>query len=208
VGTAAVPAPVISASGAAAMERALAALGRGEVLGVPTDTVYGLAVDVWAAGATARLFEVKGRPHSLELPVLVAGPEQALRLADPPPAARLLMDRFWPGALTVVVGRRPGLGLALGGDDATVGLRCPDHPVPLALCRAGGPLAATSANLHGAPPATAASGVARLAGVALVLDAGVCPARPSTVVACLNDRPVLLRPGGIAWSEVLEVGGW
>lgn len=197
------PADIIDASGAVALERAAAVLAAGAVLGVPTDTVYGLAADPFRPGATDALFVAKGRPRAVELPVLVADQDQARTLGGAlPAAARALMDRFWPGALTIVVARRPNLGLHLGGTDDTVGLRCPAHPVPLALCRAGGPMATTSANAHGQAPATTADQVARLPGVALVLDAGPCPARPSTVVACTTTRPVLLREGTIAWSEI------
>ena len=198
------PAAIVDADGAAALERAAGVLAAGAVLGVPTDTVYGLAANPFLPGATDGLFAAKGRPRSVELPVLVAGQEQAEALGGPlPAAARALMDRFWPGALTIVVARRPNLGLHLGGDDETVGLRCPAHPVPLALCRAGGAMATTSANAHGGTPATTAAEVARLPGVALVLDAGPCPARPSTVVACTAPRPALLREGTIPWADIL-----
>ncbi|MDQ6784332.1 MAG: L-threonylcarbamoyladenylate synthase [Actinomycetota bacterium] len=201
------PAAVADATGPqpapAVVERGVAVLAAGAVLGVPTDTVYGLAAKPFLPGATEGLFAAKGRPRSVELPVLVADQEQALTLCGVvPAAARALMDQFWPGALTIVVARRPNLGLHLGGDDKTVGLRCPAHPVPLALCRTGGPIATTSANAHGRAPATTAGEVARLPGVTLVLDAGPCPARPSTVVSCTTGRPVLLRQGTIAWSEI------
>ncbi len=201
------PAEVVDASGRppspAALERALGVLAAGAVLGVPTDTVYGLAANPFLPGATDGLFMAKGRPRSVELPVLVADQDQARALGGAVPAAAgTLMDRFWPGALTIVVARRPNLGLYLGGNDETVGLRCPAHPVPLALCRAGGPMATTSANTHGGDPATIAAEVARLPGVTLVLDAGPCPAQPSTVVACTTARTVLLREGTIAWLEI------
>jgi L-threonylcarbamoyladenylate synthase len=199
-----VTADVLDAGGAVALQRAAAVLAAGAVLGVPTDTVYGLAADPFVPGATEGLFAAKGRPRSVELPVLVADQDQARTLGGVlPAAARALMDRFWPGALTIVVPRRPNLGLHLGGDDHTVGLRCPAHPVPLALCRAGGPMATTSANAHGATPAATAAEVARLPGVTLVLDAGPCPGRPSTVVACTTARTALLREGTIPWADIL-----
>ena len=95
-----------------------------------------------------------------------------------PDAARRLAERFWPGALTVVVPRRPGLTVDLGEDEATIGLRCPEHEVPLALCRRVGPLATTSANLHGGETPIAAADVAALFGdaLAIVLDGGRCEA--------------------------------
>lgn len=206
------PAEVVDASGRppppAAIERAAAVLAAGAVLGVPTDTVYGLAADPFLGGATDGLFAVKGRPRTVVLPVLVADQGQARALARAlPAAAEALMDRFWPGALTLVVTRRPNLGLHLGGDEGTVGLRCPAHPVPLALCLDRGAMATTSANAHGAAPATTAGEVARLAGVALVLDAGPCPARPSTVVDCTTDRPAVLREGAITRAEIRDACG-
>ncbi len=111
--------------------------------------MYGLAADPFRTGASDRLFAVKRRPRTVELPVLVADVEQALSLAIAVPAAALrLMERCWPGPLTIVLPRRPDLNADLGTDDATIGIRCPRHPVPLALCRAVGPLATTSANRH------------------------------------------------------------
>ena len=170
-----------------AVERAAEALRGGEVVVVPTDTVYGLAVVAALPGATARAFALKGRPGDVALPVLVADVDQALALAadDVPAGALRLMRRWWPGGLTVVVRRRGELGLELGGaDDETIGLRVPAHPVPLALAARVGPLAVTSANLHGSPtPVTAAGVMEHLgAGLGVVLDAGACDGAPSTVV--------------------------
>ena len=190
---------------AGAVDAAAAVLRGGGIVGVPTDTVYGLAADPFRAGATDRLFKVKRRPRTFELPVLVADVEQAMTLATTvPPVAERLMARFWPGALTVVLPRRADLNADLGCDDATIGLRCPDHPVPRALCRAVGPMATTSANRHGEPPATTAWELAALLGssVAVVLDAGPCTGTPSTVVDCTGAEPHLLREGRLPWSEV------
>ncbi|MGH9282420.1 MAG: L-threonylcarbamoyladenylate synthase, partial [Acidimicrobiales bacterium] len=119
--------------------------------------------------------------------------------------ARALMEQFWPGALTVVLPRRPDLRADLGTDEATVGLRCPAHPVPLALCRAHGPIATTSANLHGQPSATTAAELAEVfgEGVAVVLDAGPCEGAPSTVVDCTGAEPKLLREGRVPWADVV-----
>jgi tRNA threonylcarbamoyl adenosine modification protein (Sua5/YciO/YrdC/YwlC family) len=119
------------------------------------------------------------------------------------------MERFWPGPLTLVVARRPGLGADLGDDVATIGVRCPAHPVARKLCAAVGPLATTSANLHGCPPLTTAAAVASAFGdaVAVVLDGGACTGLPSTVVDCTGATPTLLRQGGVAWDDVLAVFG-
>lgn len=193
-----------------AIDAAVAVLRAGGIVGVPTDTVYGLAADPFRAGATDRLFKVKRRSRTLELPVLVADIDQALTLtvagAVPPTGSRL-MAHFWPGALTVVLPRRPDLNADLGSDDATIGLRCPNHPVPLALCRAVGPIATTSANRHGEAPATTASGLAISLGplVEIVLDGGECIGSPSTVVDCTGAEPHLLRQGRVPWEEVLSV---
>jgi L-threonylcarbamoyladenylate synthase len=189
----------------AAAARALAA---GDIVGIPTDTVYGLAADPFSSGASDRLFSVKRRPRTVELPVLVADIAQALSLAIAVPAsARRLMERFWPGALTIVLPRRPDLNADLGTDDATIGMRCADHPVPLALCNAVGPLATTSANRHGEDPATTAAELAAALGAAVtvVLDGGACAGTASTVVDCTGVDPRLLREGGVSWSEIQAV---
>lgn len=191
-----------------AITAAAEALRGGDIVGLPTDTVYGLAADPWHSGAADRLFRVKGRPRRVELPVLVADEEQALELATAVPAcARRLMDHFWPGALTLVLPRRPDVDADLGDEDATIGLRCPNHPVPLAVCRALGPIATTSANAHGAQPSTTAGQVADLPGVSLVLDAGPCAGAPSTVVDSTGEIPKLLRAGSIDWDRIVAVAG-
>ena len=121
-------------------------------------------------------------------------------------SARALMDAFWPGPLTIVLPRRPEVSADLGEEDGTIGLRCPDHPVPRALCQAFGPYATTSANRHGGPPFTKASQVAaELPGVELVLDAGTCAGEPSTVLDATGDTPHLLRPGSVGWDQVAQV---
>ena len=182
------------------------ALRAGLAVALPTDTVYGLAADVSVPGATDRIFELKHRPHDVDLPVLVADADQALGLATAvPESAIALMTRFWPGAITLVIPRAPDLAADLGEDDATIGVRCPDHAVPRALCAIVGPLATTSANLHGEPTPETAASVAEVFGdaVAVVLDGGLCAGSPSTVVDCTGVEPKLLREGRIAWDDVL-----
>jgi L-threonylcarbamoyladenylate synthase len=193
----------------AAVEAAVRALADGQPVGIPTDTVYGLAVDPFRPGATDRIFAAKRRPREANLPVLVSGIDQALSLATAvPDLARRLMDRFWPGPLTIVVPARPGLGADLGDDDLTVGVRSPDHPVAHALCAAAGPLATTSANVHGQPPLTTAAAVAESFGpsVPVVLDGGTCSGSPSTVVDCTGDDLKLLREGRIPWAVLIRFG--
>ncbi len=163
------------------LDNAIAALERGDVIGVPTDTVYGI---VTLPAFSDRLYEVKGRPRTLELPVLIASAEEAHL---PPLAARLAED-FWPGKLTIVVNG--------------TGFRVPDHPVPRELCRTVGRLASTSANLHGQPPLTTATEVAELPSIAGVLGGGVCDGAPSTVVEVDGDAVRLIREGAIPFSSL------
>jgi len=201
---------VVAATGPGALRAAAEALADGDVVAVPTDTVYGLAVDPAQPAAVARLFDLKGRPGDVPLPVLVGGPDQVDLIAGRlEPAARHLADRYWPGPLTLVVPRRRGFAVDLGGPPAarqTVGVRWPDHPVVVALCELLGPLAVTSANLHGAPPATTAGAVAQeftgRAQPVLVLDGGVCDGVPSTVVECRGPASKCLREGALAWADL------
>ena len=195
-----------------AVDEAVAALREGLVVAVPTDTVYGLAADPFHPGATDRIFTAKQRPRDVELPVLVAEVAQAidLCLVDAlPVSARRLMEQCWPGALTIVVSRRPGLPADLGRDDTTVGVRCPAHPVVRQLCQRVGPLAVTSANIHGGETPTTAESVAALFGdqVAVVVDGGVCVGAPSTVVDCTGREPRLLRAGAVGWDEIVAAAG-
>ncbi len=199
------------ADSTASIRHIAAAVARGEVVAVPTDTVYGLAVDPRSAAASEVLFALKGRPASLALPVLVAEPSEALLLAAPTTreALGLLAQAFWPGPLTVVVRASAGLGYVLGGDGATVGLRCPDHALLRRLLGVTGPLAVTSAHRHGEPPCTSAAAVAEVfadAGVR-VLDGGACESDPSSVVSLVADPPCLLRRGSIAAGELATVLG-
>lgn len=205
---------VLVASAAGAVREAASALADGWVVAVPTDTVYGLAVDPSQPEAVARLFALKGRPAEVPLPVLVSGPEQVTLVAGRlGPAAQHLADHYWPGPLTLVVPRRRGFTVDLGGPPAarqTVGVRRPAHPVVVALCDLLGPLAVTSANLHGATPATSADEVVReFAGAdqpELVLDGGTCDGVPSTVVECRGPASRCLREGALAWADLHGVG--
>lgn len=169
------------------MDVVVEALRAGEVVAIPTDTVYGLVTTLAAA---ARLFEAKQRPADVDLPVLCADREQAQSLAaDPLPD----LAAQWPGALTLVVRRVPMLTANLGAHVDTVGLRVPDHPVPRELARRVGPLASTSANRHGEPPCTTADEL-RVVFDVLVVDGGVCEGTPSTVIDCTGPEPRVLRP--------------
>jgi L-threonylcarbamoyladenylate synthase len=174
---------------------------------IPTDTVYGLAVDPRGQGATDRLFALKDRPTTFELPVLVGDVSQAEALSGPdglPDVARRLVDRFWPGPLTVVVARRPGLDWELGGDGVTVGLRLPAHALVQRLCQRVGPLATTSANRHGQAPVTTVAALVEEfgEGVAVVVDGGTCDGEASTVVDVTGTSPRCLREGAVPWSDI------
>lgn len=199
--------PVVTAD---ALDEAVAALLAGHPIVIPTDTVYGLAALVGEPGATDRIFAAKARSRDVALPVLVADIDQALAISTAiTDCASVLMQQFWPGALTVVVPRDPELQADLGDDEITVGVRCPAHPVALALCRRVGPLATTSANRHGEPTPETAAAVADVFGeaVPVVVDAGRCAGSPSTVVDCTGVEPKLLREGRVPWSEVLAALG-
>jgi L-threonylcarbamoyladenylate synthase len=181
-------------------EEAAAVLHDGGVVAVPTDTVYGLAAPADHPAAIDLLFELKQRPREVQVPVLVADVAQAESIAVVASAAvEALLARFWPGALTVVLDRLDGSG--------TVGVRCPASLVVRQLCRAVGPLATTSANVHGRPPLTTAAAVAEQFGPSLaVVDGGTCDGVPSTVIDCTDGSgPVLLRAGGVDFAEVESV---
>ena len=193
-----------------AILQAVRALAQGLPIGIPTDTVYGLAVDPFKPGAADRIFAAKRRPRDVNLPLLVSGMDQAMAVSTAvPDLAVELMRRYWPGALTIVIPARPDLGADLGEDELTVGVRSPAHPVPLALCAASGPLATTSAKQHGEPPLVTAEQVATSFGdaVAVVLDGGTCEGSPSTVVDCTGRQLKLLREGRIPWAELEALAG-
>jgi L-threonylcarbamoyladenylate synthase len=174
-------------------------LGGGVVL-LPTDTVYGLAVATSVPGSVERLFALKGRGRDVAIAVLVADAAQAWSIAARPvPAAAVsLAAQWWPGALTIVVSRDQAWAVDLGGEPSTVGIRCPDHVLVRALCRAAGPLATTSANRHGQPtPSTAGAAADALGPVDLVIDGGLLPGIASTVVDCTVVPVRVLREGAV-----------
>lgn len=189
--------------------RAAALLARGDLVAMPTETVYGLAGDARNADAVARIFAAKGRPAHNPLIVHLASMDAARALADLPPQAEILARQFWPGPLTLVAPLRPGHGLApaVTAGLPTVALRLPAHPTARALLAAfGGPVAAPSANPSGrispTTPAHVAAGLG--ARVAAILDGGACAVGlESTILGFDGDRALLLREGGIS-REALE----
>jgi L-threonylcarbamoyladenylate synthase len=193
---------------AEAREAAHKALASGLVVALPTDTVYVLAVDPFVPGASDRLFELVERPREQDLPVFVASVWQALNLATSvPDASRRLMDRCWPGPLTVVLPRDPEVAADLGDDDLTIGVRMPNHPIPIALCRDIGPLAVATASAQGQPDFETAEEVADEFDddeVPVVLDGGRCAGLPSTVVDGTGDDLHLIREGRLPWAAIQE----
>jgi L-threonylcarbamoyladenylate synthase len=190
---------VVSAP-ADAERTAVDALRAGLIVLVPTDTVYGLAVDPTVPGATQRLFAAKGRGRDIPIAVLVADTDQAWSLAARPvrPVAQMLAGLHWPGALTLVVERDPSWVGDIGDSRTTIGLRCPDNDLVRRLCREVGPLATTSANPHRAPtPATAEEAAVGITGIAVVIDGGPLPGLASTVLDCTVEPPAVLRQGAI-----------
>jgi len=183
------------------------ALAAGKVVAVPTDTVYGLAVDPRLAGAVDRVFALKQRPEQFQLPVLIADPAGLVDLAEATAAAERLISRYWPGPLTLVLPRRSGIAFDLGGDSATIGLRCPANSLLRELLRSTGPLAVTSANRHGEAPLRTADEVRGHFGAAVtaVLDGGRCDGRPSTVISLTGADVKCLREGALLFAELAAI---
>ncbi|MGV3683670.1 MAG: L-threonylcarbamoyladenylate synthase [Acidovorax sp.] len=200
------------------------AVRSGALLGLPTETVYGLAADASSDAAVARIFAAKGRPSDHPLIVHVADATGIAHFAREIPAfAKALVDAFWPGPLTIILPRLAGVATAATGGQGSVGLRCPAHPVAHALllaCAApgdgselGGPpvwgVAAPSANRFGRVSPTTARHVAdELGEDLLVLDGGPCGVGiESTIVDCTRGQPVLLRPGAITRAQIAQACG-
>jgi len=198
-----------------AIAAAVRALSAGELLGLPTETVYGLAADAASDAAVAKIFAAKGRPSNHPLIVHVAEASGAAHFAaSVPDFAQKLIDAFWPGPLTLILPRRAGVGAAAAGGQDSIGLRCPSHPVAQAVLRACAAqglqgLAAPSANAFGrVSPTTAAHVQAEFGDGLLVLDGGACDVGiESTIIDCTRGAPVLLRPGGISRAQAEAVCG-
>lgn len=192
-----------------AIDAAVAALSRSELVVLPTDTVYGVAADAFRPEATRRVFEAKERAASVPLPVLVHSPKQLLGLTpDVSPEAERLMSAYWPGPLTLVVPEQPGMQWELGDARGTVAVRMPLDDVALEIIRGVGPLAVTSANRAGLPPATTRSEAVEQLGdtVAVYVDDGPrIDGPPSTIVDLTRSRPEILRHGALDDADVLAV---
>lgn len=192
---------------------AAATLARGDLVGLPTETVYGLGADATNAEAVAKIFAAKDRPHFNPLISHVASLEAAEALGVFSPLARKLAEAFWPGPLSLVVPRQPDCAvcdLACAGLD-TIALRVPSHPLMQQVLRAfGKPVAAPSANVSGRPSPTTADHVLAEFGdkLTLVVDGGPCAVGlESAVVAVIGDQATLLRLGGLSRAELEAVAG-
>lgn len=188
----------------AGLELASTALRAGGVIGFPTDTVFGIGCSAIRPEAISRLGAIKSRPQDQPLILMAATWREMGDFVHWPPAAFPFLRAFWPGPLTLIVGARP-LGAVLGGG-GTVGVRVPAHPLALRLLGRCGPLATSSANRHGQPPAPDAESALRLLpGLAGALaDRGRSPApgAPSSILDLTRDRPVLIREGRLSAREL------
>lgn len=185
---------------------AVAAVRRGQLIVLPTDTVYGVGVDAFDADAVQRLLDAKGRGRDMPPPVLISSATTLDALAtDLPGWATGLVERYWPGPLTIVCRQQPSLRWDLGETQGTVAIRMPDDAGALELLERTGPLAVSSANITGEPAATDADSAGRMFGesVEVVLDGGPSVGTvASTIVDCTGDRPRILREGVLGSAEL------
>ncbi len=211
---------IVDGAAAASIVAAASVLAAGGLIGLPTETVYGLSADACNAQAVAKIFAAKGRPSNHPLIVHVASADGVAHFSDRVPAfANRLIKAFWPGPLTLILPRRDGVAAAAAGGQNSIGLRCPAHPVAQALLKAllGSPghpptrspapiwgLAAPSANQFGrVSPTTAAHVQGEMGDDLLILDGGACAVGiESTIIDCTRGVPVLLRPGAITPAQI------
>ena len=200
--------PVERATG---LEVAASAVRRGDLVVLPTDTVYGLGTDAFSPDAVAKLLETKGRGRDMPVPVLVGSPRTLDGIATGlTESARSLVEGFWPGGLTLVCAVQPSLQWDLGETRGTVAVRMPLHPVAIDLLMATGPMAVSSANRSGVAPATTLDeAIEQLGdGVSVYLDGGPSGEPvPSTIVDVTGDLPRLLRAGAVTEEALREVCG-
>jgi L-threonylcarbamoyladenylate synthase len=190
-----------------AIEEAAKWILNGGIVAIPTDTLYGLAADPFSARAVARLFAVKGRPATRAVPLVAADAAQIASTLGPLSGdAAQLAARFWPGPLTLLVAAPRTLAREVSSGTGRVGVRVPAHGVTRAICAAvGRPITATSANVSGVAATADPDEVERTLGdrVDLLIDTGTSPGgAPSTIVDATGARPVLIRDGATAWSDI------
>ena len=191
------------------LELAASYIREGEVVGIPTDTLYGLAADPFNLAAVERVFRVKGRPEAKALPILIASMEQAPILArELPEAFDRMAKAFWPGALTLIVDASDRIPLKVTGNTGRIALRWPHcTPVCKLIETLGGPVTGTSANLSGFPPCSSAAQVLKQMGdrLPLILDAGETgKTLPSTIVDVREEEWRIVREGAISEAEILR----
>ena len=194
------------------VDEAVRILLDGGIVAFPTDTVYGLGACYYLEKAVGRIYAVKERPSSMALPLLLSNPDQVVEVAESVhPVALLLVEKFLPGALTLILNKRSTVPAFVTGGGNTVAVRVPEHPVPVALSLGvGAPISGTSANLSGRPSLLTAEEVRDEMGVRvdMIIDAGRCPGgRESTVVDVTGDIPAIIREGAIDFVTLKEVCG-
>ena len=191
------------------VHRAAGILRSGGIVAYPTDTVYALGADVFNDIAVLNVFTAKKRPLSMPLPVLIAETSQLWELVeDIPPTAKIFMDNFWPGGLTIIFRRAPAFKSLALADSDKIAVRLPGHPITLRLIKElGHPVVGTSANLHDSPAALTAAEVKNQLGdtVDFIIDGGPCPGGvESTIVDITVNPPVILRKGAIPEEDLAD----
>ncbi|MET8974325.1 L-threonylcarbamoyladenylate synthase [Streptomyces sp. NPDC004539] len=191
------------------LREAASAVRRGELVVLPTDTVYGIGADAFSSEAVSELLDAKGRGRNMPTPVLIGSPNTLHGLVtDFSELAWELVDAFWPGALTIVARHQPSLQWDLGDTRGTVAIRMPLHPVAIELLTEVGPMAVSSANLTGHPAPENCDEAQGMLGdsVSVYLDGGPTPGNvPSSIVDVTREVPVLLRAGAISAEELRKV---
>jgi L-threonylcarbamoyladenylate synthase len=192
-----------------ALNAASLAVQRGQLIVIPTDTVYGIAADAFDADAVSELLAAKGRGREMPPPVLIRAATTLDAIAiDVPDYARALIDKFWPGPLTLVCTQQASLRWDLGDTRGTVAVRMPDHRITLELLDRTGPLAVSSANLTGRPAATNPDDAEEMLGekVALIVDAGATPGSAASTIVDVTASPGrVLRTGALSLEELNAV---
>lgn len=194
------------------VEKAIKVIRRSGVVAIPTDTVYGLAALPFDEAAIQQIYEIKHRPTSMAMPLLLANlsdlPNYASKVPD---SAWDLASKFWPGALTLILPKIEKIPTSVSGGKQTIALRVPDAWIPRAIAtELQSPITGTSANISGSPPATTASEVARVFGGSIAIikyDAAPSNGQVSTILDLSNDIPCILRQGAISKTQIETICG-
>ena len=194
------------------LEPCISILRKGGVIAYPTETVYGLGADVNSETGLSRIYKIKGRQSDKPVSIMISSLHQLRDLTEGiKDYVELLMNRFWPGPLTLILNARQNIHQGFRSKDNKIGIRYPDHKLSRELVQLlGSPITSTSANLSGMQPAINAGDVVNNLGdtVDLIIDSGECSyKKPSTVVDVTGSKPTLLREGAIAFSQILQCTG-